>query len=263
MNANQVFYVFDPNAQQHGQVMGGPPGGQAQLANPLVHQQPDGPPGVENYEQPGGAGGANGENGVGEENLPGGAEGQGVQPAGVGGLGGQAQGQVQQQFFGQPGQMFQGMQPPIDLFHKMKLFETKMREDEVAKEVEKQSTPSGKRTVGFLVRSIYKLEDIMAETAKLEEEAFLSNSPVATANNLPRVNQAMQNQKKLISELLLSTKTEYTMETVASQSKLKWDVVKYMEKPAVFNEKLAVLSHEELRKSEREKMQLDRKKFPV
>ena len=158
----------------------------------------------------------------------------------------------------------QGFHPTQeDLAASIKALQQSQREQEIATEVAKHHNAAAKRSVGFLMKSIYMVKDIQKEWFQLEVEAAQAGlgSQIATAENLPRVNMALTNQSKLIGELLTKLQHEYTMQTAGSLSGARWDLVNFIEKKPIFNEEMAEFGLEELRKYEKEKMSYDSKAF--
>ena len=160
----------------------------------------------------------------------------------------------------EPGFLLPGFQPSQDeLAASIKALQISQREQGIAMEVSKHSTPAAKRSVGFLMRSIYLVKDIQKEWLQLETEAAQVGTPIATQENLPRVNLALANQGKMVGDLLSKLQHEYTMQTTGSLSGSKWDLVTFIEKKPIFNEEMAEFTLEDMRKFEKEKMSYDSK----
>ena len=159
-----------------------------------------------------------------------------------------------------PGFLLPGFQPSQDeLAASIKALQISQREQGIAMEVSKHSTPAAKRSVGFLMRSIYLVKDIQKEWLQLETEAAHAGTSIATQENLPRVNLALTNQGKMVGDLLSKLQHEYTMQTTGSLSGSKWDLVTFIEKKPIFNEEMAEFTLEDMRKFEKEKMSYDSK----
>ena len=148
-----------------------------------------------------------------------------------------------------------------DLAASIKALQLSQREQTIATEMAKHHNVAAKRSVGFLMKSIYLGKDIQKEWLQLEIEAAQAGpgSQIATAENLPRVNMALANQSRLIRELVTKLQHEYTMQTAGSLSGSKWDLVNFIEKKPIFNEEMAEFGLEDLRKFEKEKMSYDSK----
>ena len=232
------------NAMQHALQGGGFPAGQ---------QAPPGPQGQQ-------AAGLQNDGGMADPNLGGGVPLDGADLQGNAAFQQPAMaGQVQALPFAAGPAQFMIMPNDSEFADTMKQFQMKMREDSIAKEVAKQPTAAAKRIVGFLVRSIYQVQDIKKEMASLKSDAALANTEIATADNLPMVNLAIYNQDLLLDELLTDIRKEYTMQVTANISSQKWSLVKHMEHQPIFNEELSTMTYEQLRELEREKMKIDRK----
>ena len=161
-----------------------------------------------------------------------------------------------------PPQQNWNTQPQGEFAEQLRAFQAKLREDTITREQDKQQTAHGKRSVGFIVKGIYAMEDVIKQANSIKSTTSVLSSQAVPAENLPYLNKMqhlIDGQLVMLEKLVTSFRNEYTMFMVASRSPLKWGAVNYIEQPSFLNDELATMNEAELRKVEKEKMQLDSK----
>lgn len=161
-----------------------------------------------------------------------------------------------------PPQQNWNTQPQGEFAEQLRAFQAKLREDTITREQDKQQTAHGKRSVGFIIKGIYAMEDVIKQANSIKSTTSVLSSQAVPAENLPYLNKMqhlIDGQLVMLEKLVTSFRNEYTMFMVASRSPLKWGAVNYIEQPSFLNDELATMNEAELRKVEKEKMQLDSK----
>lgn len=103
------------------------------------------------------------------------------------------------------------------------------READIRHKVAGHKSVGARRTIAHLMKSTHILDDIDACWDKLAAEAERESRDTATADNLVRINKAINGQAPMLVELRKHINHELTMQTVASQRPAGWQLVNWKE----------------------------------